>query len=165
MFKQSLTAAAILFAASAQAADVPITGNVASKCTIYTDTQGVYGNPLPNTLSTLPADGGVKPVIRYDVVNGGMYKAVIATPDEFSASPNLDDVLAWEGSVAVAEVSDAQMSDYENNKVLYDNVTEIELTVAGSTWFDVTSSADYGVGKALPGGTYRALVSAECIAL
>ena len=43
-------------------------------------------------------------------------------------------------------------------------ITEYELTVAGSTWFSVMSEAKYGVGKALPGGEYKANVTAECIA-
>ena len=57
------------------------------------------------------------------------------------------------------------MSSYSTSKVEYDNTTEIDLTVAGSTWFNVTSTADYGYDTALPAGTYRAVVSAECIAL
>lgn len=57
------------------------------------------------------------------------------------------------------------MSGYETDKREYNNVTEVDLTIAGSTWFKVESSADYGFDKAFPGGTYRAIVSAECIAL
>jgi len=64
----------------------------------------------------------------------------------------------------VHEVTDAAMSNYDNTKIQYDNVTEVNLSVAGSTWFKVTSQADYGFNKALPAGTYRAIVQAECIA-
>jgi hypothetical protein len=64
----------------------------------------------------------------------------------------------------VGEVSDATMSAYDTNKVTYEATTEFDLTVAGSTWFNVTSVAEYGYNRALPGGTYRAIVQAECIA-
>ena len=56
------------------------------------------------------------------------------------------------------------MSGYEAAKVEYDNHTEYDLTIAGSTWFTVESEAKYGVGKSLPGGEYKANVVAECIA-
>ena len=52
----------------------------------------------------------------------------------------------------------------QNKKVEYENVTEYDLTVAGSTWFQVESTVEYGFGKALPGGQYSANVVAECIA-
>ena len=48
-------------------ADVDITGNVEAKCVIQTTKNGVYGNPTASTLSTTPANGGVLPVIRFDV--------------------------------------------------------------------------------------------------
>ena len=57
------------------------------------------------------------------------------------------------------------MSSYDTDKVEYNNVTEFFLTVAGSTWFKVDSEATYGVGRALPGGSYQAAVMAECIAI
>ena len=40
------------------------------------------------------------------------------------------------------------------------------LAHAGTTWFSVTSVATYGGGqqKAFPGGSYSAVVVAECIA-
>jgi hypothetical protein len=40
------------------------------------------------------------------------------------------------------------------------------LTVAGTTWFAATSIATYGGGqnKAFPGGSYSAVVVAQCIA-
>jgi hypothetical protein len=144
---------------------VPITGNVESKCIVQTDTLGVYGNPTPSQLTTSSNSGGVTPIIRFDVIQASFYKARITTPNGFSESPALTDVVTWTGDVAVGEVSDATMSSYSTSKVEYDNTTEIDLTVAGSTWFNVTSTADYGYDTALPAGTYRAVVSAECIAL
>ena len=55
--------------------------------------------------------------------------------------------------------------DDDNDKIEYNNVTEINLTVAGSTWFKIDSEAIYGVGRAYPGGQYQSAVIAECIAL
>jgi len=164
MFKKAIIALATTFAMSAYAVDVPLTGTVDSKCVVTTDTQGVFGNPFPYRLSTTPADGGVEPIVRYDVVQADYYKALITYPTSFSESPALDDVVNWTGTVTVAEVTDALMSDYDNTKRLYDNVTEVDLSVTGSTWFKVASQADYGFNKALPAGTYRAIVTAECIA-
>lgn len=155
----------IVVASSAYAAETPITGNVASKCSIFTDVAGVYGNPNPDELSTLPADGGVMPIVRYDVSIANYYTAKIAYPTEFTTSPSLSDSLTWTGQVEVATMSDATgMADYETNKVTYDNVTEYDLTAAGSTWFKVTSGVTYGVDKSLPGGEYKANVTALCIA-
>lgn len=146
------------------AEDVPIVGNVQSKCSIYTDRQGVYGNPLPNTLSTNPTDGGVKPVIRYDVAQGDYYIAKIGWPNGFSSSPSLSDAVNWTGAVTVKEVSDPSMSAYETGKVQYDNQVEFDMTVAGSVWYEVDSEATYGFGKSFPAGSYTTVVTAECIA-
>jgi hypothetical protein len=153
-----------LLAFNAQAADVTITGNVESKCVINTDTAGVYGNPTADKLSTARADGGIAPIIRYDVSLADAYKATITTPTSFSSSPSLNDTLNWTGSTSVKEVSDAAMSDYETNKVEFDQTTEYSLHTAGTTWFEVASTVEYGYGKSFPGGTYRAVVVAECIA-
>ena len=166
MFKKSLAvAAATLIGMNAIAEDVTITGTVASKCVITTDTVGIYGNPTPSELSTAPADGGVLPIVRYDVLQANFYKARITYPESFSESPALDDVVTWTGDVTVAEVTDAGMSAYDTSKVEFNNVTEVDLTISGSTWFQIESTADYGVTKAFPAGTYRAIVSADCIAL
>lgn len=150
---------------SAAAAEVPITGDVSSKCVIHTDTVGVYVNPTPDVLTTAAADGGVAPIIRYDVVNANTYKAVITTPIDFSSSPVLNDTLAWTGSTSVSSVTDPAMSAYDTNKRTYNNVTEFDLTVAGTVWFKSESSVSYGYNKSLPGGRYRAIIVAECIAL
>lgn len=164
MFRSILILSVVLSSTASVAATLPITGSVASKCSIFTDTPGVYGNPTPDALSTAPADGGVNPVIRFDVSLADAYKATIGYPTEFTTSPSLTDSLTWTGQVEVSSTSDAGMAGYEAAKIEYDNITEYDLTVAGSTWFKVTSGVTYGVGKSLPGGTYKANVVAECIA-
>ena len=153
------------FCYSVYAEDVPISGIVESKCVIVQDVSGVYGNPAPETLSTDPTDGGVDPVVRFDVIQANFYKARIAHPNAFTSSPALTDVVNWTGDTATSQVSDAGMSGYDAAKVEFDNVTEFELTVAGSTWFKTESSADYGYGKAFPAGQYQTMVTAECIAI
>ena len=164
MLKPVIVLAGSLIATGA-AAQTEISGTVDSKCIIVSETSGVYGNPSPNLLTTDPTNGGVKPIIRYDVISADFYKAKITYPNSFSASPSLDDVVNWDGGVTVSEVSDAGMSAYDNDKIEYNNVTEIDLTIAGSTWFKVASTANYGYDKAFPAGQYRAVVTAECIAI
>ena len=151
---------------SAVQANIPINGTVESKCVIQTDTDGVYGNPTADKLSTTASDGGVVPIIRYDIITADAYKAVVTTPSSFSTSPTLDDVVEWTSSTSVGETSDAGMSAFETNKVTYNNghSTEFDLTIAGSVWFDVSSVAEYVYGKAFPAGNYTALITAECIA-
>jgi len=170
MFNKALALAIGLIITSsvvvkATAVEVPVVGNVAAKCVIVMDTAGVYGNPTPNELSTDAVDGGVEPIVRFDVLQADYYKAVISTPNAFSSGPTLSDVVNWTGSVSVARVSDPSMSAYDEDKRTYDNVTEIDLTVAGSTWFKASSKAEYGFNKAFPSGTYRAIINADCIAL
>jgi hypothetical protein len=164
MIKQILSTLLLASTLAAQSAEIPIRGSVTSKCVINTDTPGVYGNPVPNLLSTARADGGMAPVVRYDVVQGGFYKASITTPSAFTASPALPDVVNWTGTVDVTRVTDAAMSAYTSNKIVYNNTTEINLTVPGSVWFSATSKANYGFEKSFPAGEYRAVVIAECIA-
>jgi len=165
MFKKILIASLISVPIISFSEDVPITGRVTPKCVIYTEVPGVYGNPTPSVLSTLAADGGVQPIIRYDVVQAGYYKAVITTPTSFSTSPTLSDVVNWTGSVDVSRVTDAAMSAYSTNKSEYNSTTEIALTVPGSVWFKADSKAEYGYNKAFPAGDYRAIVTASCIAI
>jgi len=164
MLKPVIVLAGSLLATGA-AAQTEIVGTVDSKCIIISETSGIYGNPSPNLLTTDPTNGGVKPIIRYDVISADFYKARIAYPNTFSTAPTLDDVVNWDGSVTVSEVSDSTMSDYDTNKITYNNVTEYDLTVAGSTWFTIASEADYGYTKSLPAGSYNAVVEAECIPL
>lgn len=164
-FKAIVAAFLMIGSTSIFAEEVPINGVVASKCTIHTDTAGVYGNPSANKLTTNPSDGGVPPIIRYDVVSANSYKAVITTPTSFSTSPALTDTLAWTGSTEVSAVTNAGMSAYDTNKRIYNNTTEFNLTLPGTVWFKSNSSVEYGYNKSLPGGTYKAVVNAECIAL
>jgi hypothetical protein len=151
---------------STTSANIPINGTVESKCVIQTDTDGLYGNPTADKLSTTAADGGVVPVIRYDIITADAYKAVVTTPSSFSSAPTLPDVVDWTSSTTVGDTSDASMSAFETGKVVYNNghTTEFDLTVAGSVWFNVSSVAEYGYGTAFPAGNYTALITAECIA-
>ena len=167
MFNKTFTSLAVLltFCASAFAEEIPISGTVESKCIVTQDTAGVYGNASPETLSTATADGGVHPVVRYDVIQADYYMSRITHPTSFTESPALSDTVTWTGATSVDQVSDSEMSAYDSNKVEYDNVTEVDLSIAGSTWFQVESEADYGYGKAFPGGQYQAVVTAECIAI
>ena len=165
MLKNFVVPIASSMLATGALANTEIIGIVDSKCIIISETAGVYGNPNPYELTTAPASGGVQPIIRYDVLVADYYKAVIEHPVSFSSSPTLDDVVNWEGDVEVSEVSDTNMADYDTNKVEYDNAHEYDLTVAGSTWFKISSTADYGYTKSFPAGTYTAIVEAECIPL
>lgn len=164
MFKHLFIAMLAMSSTMSYAAEAEIIGQVQPKCSIHTDTPGIYGNPSPNRLSTDTADGGRPAIIRYDVVEASYYRAVITTPDSFTTSPALNDTVTWTGSVDVNEVTDAAMSAYDTNKRVFNNVTEIDLSVAGTVWFKANSTASYGYNKALPGGTYKAVVTAECVA-
>jgi hypothetical protein len=165
MFKKVLLASLLALPLITSAEDIPIVGTVTSKCVIYTEVPGVYGNPTPGVLSTAAADGGVQPIVRYDVVQSGFYKAVITVPSAFSSSPVLTDNVKWTGSVDVSRVTDAGMSAYSTNKRTYNETTEINLTVPGSVWFKADSKAEYGYNKAFPAGTYRSIVTATCVAV
>ena len=160
-----LTCTALLIPTLGLAENAPITGNVQSRCVISVDTPGVYGNPNAYTLTTAPSDGGVLPIVRYDVTLADAYYAQITTPTEFSSSPSLSDTVTWTGSTEVSSVSDAtNMGDYETNKTTFGETTQYDLTATGSTWFKSSSSATYGGNKAFPGGNYTAYVEAVCIA-
>ena len=76
------------------AVEAPITGNVQTRCLITTDTNGVFGNPLPSKLSTAYSEGGVVPVVRYDVTLADAYLAKVTTPTAFNSSPSLSDAVA-----------------------------------------------------------------------
>jgi len=56
------------------------------------------------------------------------------------------------------------MADYETNKVEFNYTDKYDLTATGSTWFKTSSVATMGGDKAFPGGSYTALVVAECVA-
>jgi len=165
MFNKALFIMGLSLSCNLFAAQIDVQGNVQSKCVVTQDTMGQFGNPIPSKLSTDGADGGVDPVVRYDVITASAYKARITAPNSFSTSPTLTDTVVWTGVVSVDQVSVAGMSAYDAAKVTFENVTEVDLTIAGSTWFKIESSANYGYTKALPAGAYRAVVVAECIAL
>ena len=162
--KHLAIAALIALPNMAMAEGVQIEGTVQAKCVIRTDRNGVYGNPIASKLSTTPADGGVTPIVRYDVALAGYYIARITHPTSFSTSPTLTDTVTWSGGSSVSSVSTAQMSAYDAAKVEYDATTEFDLTLAGTTWFKIDSEADYGYDKAFPAGTYRSVIQADCIA-
>jgi len=162
--KLLVTSLLLASCAPAHAVDTSISGSVQTRCLITTDTNGVYGNPVPSKLSTASADGGVVPVIRYDVTLADAYLAKVTTPTSFSTSPALSDSVAWTGSTAVTKTTDVGMAGYEAAKVTYGSTTQFDLTVAGSTWFSSESTAVYGVNKSFVGGDYSAIVLAECIA-
>lgn len=166
MIKKLIVAAALALGFTAGATEIPIRGLVTSKCIINVDTPGIYGNPTPEILSTVAADGGRPAVVRYDVIQAGYYKAIITTPDSFSTSPTLEDSVTWTSNVDVSKITNASMSAYTNAKRVYnDNITEIDLTVQGTVWFAATSKAQYGYNKSFPMGEYKSVVLAQCIAL
>ena len=163
--KKPLIILAALLTVPAVSATTPISGMVASKCIVTTDTDGVYGNPSATKLSTATTDGGVLPIIRYDIITASAYNAKVTTPISFSSSPSLgSETVTWTGSTVANQMSDAGMSVFNTNKVVYNNSSEFPLTIAGSVWFDVSSVATYGYNKAFPAGSYSAVVTAECIA-
>jgi len=163
--KASIIIAMSLFTLSAQAVDVPISGTVQSRCVITTDTPGTYGNPNAYTLTTSSSDGGVQPIVRYDVTLADAYYAQITTPTSFDTSPSLTDTVTWTGSTEVSSVSDAtNMASYETNKTTFGQTTQFDLTATGSTWFKSTSVATNGGNKAFPGGNYSSTVESVCIA-
>ena len=145
-----------------------INGTVESRCTVNTDTVGYYGNPNAYTLTTLPASDGQVPVIRVDTSLANAYKAQISYPTSFSSSPSLGDSVTWTGTVAYASGSVSDMSGYQAASTTADGgaMRIYPLTIAGTTWFSVSSVATYGGGqqKAFPGGSYTAVVVAECVA-
>ena len=149
-------------------ANTNINGTVESRCTVNTDTVGYYGNPNAYTLTTLPASAGQVPIVRIDSSLANAYKAQISYPTSFSSSPSLSDTVVWTGEVTVAQTSSTDMSGYQAASTTADGgaMRIYPLTIAGTTWFSVSSVATYGGGqqKAFPGGSYTAVVVAECVA-
>ena len=143
-----------------------IDGSVQSRCTVDTDTPGAYGNPNAYTLTTVPASAGQVPIVRFDVSLANAYFAQISYPTSFSSSPSLSDSTTWTGAVTVAQTSSSDMSGYQAASTTTGAMRQYALTVAGTTWFASTSVATYGGGqnKAFPGGSYTAIVVAQCIA-
>ena len=154
-----------LFSSKAEAG-TNIEGSVQSRCTVDTDTPGAYGNPNAYTLTTAPASAGQVPIVRFDVSLANAYFAQVSYPTSFSSSPSLSDSTTWTGAVTVAQTSTSDMSGYQAASTTTGAMRQYALTVAGTTWFDATSIATYGGGqnKAFPGGSYTAVVVAECVA-
>ena len=161
-----LTGCSLLMPKEVAAENIDITGTVQSRCTVNTDTPGVYGNPNAYTLTTAPASAGQKPIVRVDTTLANAYNAIISYPTSFASSPSLGDTVAWTGAVTVAQTSSSDMSGYQNGSTTTGAARTYPLSIAGTTWFEVESQATYGGGqnKAFPGGTYTAHVVAECIA-
>lgn len=166
MIKKSILIALMTIGAGyVMAESIPIQGNVQSKCIIQVDQPGVFGNPNAYTLTTSQSDGGLAPATRVDVTLANAYFVNITSPEEFSSSPSLPDVVTWNSSTEVAAVSDASgMGSYETSKIITGNSTRYEMTATGSTWFKTEVEATMGGNRAFPGGSYTALVTAECIA-
>ena len=144
-----------------------IDGSVQSRCTVDTDTPGTYGNPNAYTLTTLPASSGQVPIVRFDVSLANAYFAQISYPTSFSTSPSLSDSTTWTGAVAVVQTSSSDMNGYQAASTTPStSMRQYALTIAGTTWFSASSVATYGGGqnKAFPGGSYSAVVVAQCIA-
>ena len=156
----------MLGATTAYAENIDISGTVESRCTVNTDTPGYYGNPNAYTLTTVPASAGQVPIVRFDVTLADAYFAQVSYPTSFSSSPSLSDTVAWSGAVTVVQTGSADMSGYQAASTTTGSMRQYALTVAGATWFDATSIVTYGGGqnKAFPGGAYKAVVLAECIA-
>jgi len=56
------------------------------------------------------------------------------------------------------------MSGYQTASTESGSMRQYDLTVAGAVWLQSTSVAVYGGNRAFPGGTYKAVVLAECVA-
>ena len=164
--KKFLIIGLILGAISVQAENIDITGTVQSRCTVNVDTPGAYGNPNAYTLTTAVASAGQDPIVRFDVSLANAYFAQVSYPTAFVSSPSLSDTVSWVGAVTVAQTSTSDMSGYQSASSLAGSRRQYALTIAGTTWFKSTSVATYGGGqaKAFPGGAYKAVVLAECIA-
>ena len=72
-----LTGCSLLMPKEVAAENIDITGTVQSRCTVNTDTPGVYGNPNAYTLTTAPASNGQKPIVRVDTTLANAYNAII----------------------------------------------------------------------------------------
>ena len=164
--KKLITIGLMLVATTAYAGNIDITGTVESRCIVNTDTPGVYGNPNAYTLTTLPASAGQVPIVRIDASLANAYNAQISYPTSFSTSPSLSDTTAWEGAVGVEQTSSSDMSGYQAASTTTGAMRTYPLSIAGTTWFSVASTATYGGGqqKPFPGGSYKAVILAECIA-
>ena len=136
MKKLLIALSLILSATPIMAADID--GTVESRCTVATTVDGKYGNPNAYTLTTYPTS--------------------------FSSSPSLSDNVTWTGTVAVKATGESGMSGYQAASTTTGAMRSYPLSVAGSVWIEATSVAVYGGNRAFPGGAYKAVVLAECVA-
>ena len=163
--KKLLIALSLTFSALAtpiMAADID--GTVESRCTIATTVDGKYGNPNAYTLTTDPASNGQVPVIRFDTTLADAYYAQVSYPTSFSSSPSLSDNVTWTGAVTVKATGESGMSGYQTASTESGSMRQYGLSVAGAVWLQATSVAVYGGNRAFPGGAYKAVVLAECVA-
>jgi len=152
----------IMAATPILAADID--GSVESRCTVATTVPGIYGNPNAYTLTTDPASAGQVPVIRFDTTLANAYYAQVTYPTSFSSSPSLSDNVTWTGAVSVKATGESGMSGYQAASTTTGAMRQYALSVAGSVWLQSTSVAVYGGNRAFPGGAYKAVVLAECVA-
>ena len=143
---------------------VDIDGSVQSRCTVADVTPGKYGNPNAYTLTTDPSSNGQVPVVRFDTTLANAYYAQVSYPTSFSSSPSLSDNVTWTGAVTVKATGESGMSGYQSASTTTGAMRQYGLSVAGSVWIQSTSVATYGGNRAFPGGTYKAVVLAECVA-
>jgi len=162
MKKLLIALSLILSATPIMAADID--GTVESRCTVATTVDGKYGNPNAYTLTTDPASNGQVPVIRFDTTLANAYYAQVSYPTSFSSSPSLSDNVTWTGAVSVKATGADGMSGYQAASTTTGAMRQYGLSVAGSVWFQSTSVAVYGGNRAFPGGAYKAVVLAECVA-
>ena len=162
MKKLLIALSLILSATPIMAADID--GTVESRCTIATTVDGKYGNPNAYTLTTDPASNGQVPVIRFDTTLADAYYAQVSYPTSFSSSPSLSDNVTWTGAVTVKATGESGMSGYQTASTTTGAMRQYGLSVAGAVWLQATSVAVYGGNRAFPGGAYKAVVLAECVA-
>lgn len=162
MKKLLIALSLILSATPIMAADID--GTVESRCTVATTVDGKYGNPNAYTLTTDPASNGQVPVIRFDTTLANAYYAQVTYPTSFSSSPSLADNVTWTGTVAVNATGESGMSGYQTASTTTGAMRQYGLSVAGSVWIEATSVAVYGGNRAFPGGAYKSVVLAECVA-
>lgn len=143
---------------------IDIDGSVESRCTIADVTEGRYGNPNAYTLTTDPSSNGQVPVVRFDTTLANAYFARVSYPTSFTVSPSLSDNVTWTGAVSVKATGESGMSGYQSASTTTGAMRQYGLSVAGSVWIQSTSVAVYGGNRAFPGGTYKAVVVAECVA-
>jgi len=143
---------------------IDIDGSVQSRCTVADVTPGKYGNPNAYTLTTDPSSAGQVPVVRFDTTLANAYYAQVSYPTSFSSSPSLSDNVTWTGAVTVKATGESGMSGYQSASTTTGAMRQYGLSVAGSVWIQSTSVATYGGNRAFPGGTYKAVVLAECVA-